>query len=41
MLSTILKSSTATKVSIAIMDAFVVMKKYISNELIEQIKNIA
>ena len=36
MLSTILKSSTATKVSIAIMDAFVVMKKYISNELIEQ-----
>ena len=36
MLSTILKSKTATKVSIAIMDAFVVMKKYISNELLEQ-----
>ena len=36
MLSTILKSSTATKVSIAIMEAFVVMKIYISNELLEQ-----
>lgn len=36
MLSTILKSSTATKISIAIMNAFVVMKKYISNELLEQ-----
>ncbi len=36
MLSTILKSSVATKVSIAIMDAFVTMRKYISNELLEQ-----
>lgn len=36
MLSTILKSSTATKVSIVIMDAFIVMKKYILNELLEQ-----
>ena len=36
MLSTILKSNTATKVSIAIMDAFVAMRKYISNELLEQ-----
>ena len=36
MLSTILKSNVATKVSIAIMDAFVTMRKYISNELLEQ-----
>ena len=36
MLATILKSDVATKVSIAIMDAFVMMRKYISNELIEQ-----
>lgn len=31
MLATILKSSVATKVSIAIMDAFVEMRKYIAN----------
>ena len=36
MLVTILKSDVATQVSIAIMDAFVIMRKYISNELIEQ-----
>jgi len=36
MLATILKSQVATKVSIAIMDAFVAMRKYISNELLEQ-----
>ena len=36
MLATILKSKIATQVSIAIMDAFVSMKKYISNELLEQ-----
>ena len=36
MLATILKSDVATKVSIAIMDAFVLMRKYISNELIQQ-----
>ncbi len=36
MLATILKSNVATQVSIAIMDAFVIMRKYISNELIEQ-----
>ena len=36
MLSTILKSKVATSVSIRIMDAFVGMKKYISNNLIEQ-----
>ena len=36
MLSTILKSSVAIKVSISIMDAFVSMKKYISNNLLEQ-----
>ena len=42
MLATILKSQIATQVSIAIMDAFVTMKKYISNELLEQqyIKNM-
>ena len=36
MLATILKTDVAEKVSIAIMDAFVLMRKYISNELIEQ-----
>ncbi|MCI9585087.1 MAG: ORF6N domain-containing protein [Bacilli bacterium] len=36
MLATVLKSKTATKVSIAIMDAFVIMRKYISNSLLEQ-----
>ena len=36
MLATILKSKVATQVSIAIMDAFVTMRKYISNNLIEQ-----
>ncbi len=36
MLSTILKSSVATRTSIAIMDAFVEMRKYISNNLLEQ-----
>ncbi|MCI9084276.1 MAG: ORF6N domain-containing protein [Bacilli bacterium] len=36
MLATVLKSKTATKVSIAIMDAFVIMRKYISNNLLEQ-----
>ena len=36
MLATVLKSKIATQVSIAIMDAFVAMKKYISSNLIEQ-----
>lgn len=36
MLATILKTSIATQVSIAIMDAFVAMRKYISTNLIEQ-----
>ena len=36
MLATILKSKVAVAVSIRIMDAFVAMKKYISNNLIEQ-----
>ncbi len=36
MLATILKSEIAVKVSIRIMDAFVAMHKYISNEYIEQ-----
>lgn len=36
MLATILKTSVAIKVSIAIMDAFVAMRKYISSNLIEQ-----
>ena len=36
MLATILKSNIATRVSIRIMDAFVIMKHYISNNLIEQ-----
>ena len=35
MLSTILKSKVATRTSIAIMDAFVAMRKYISNDLIK------
>jgi len=35
MLSTILRSSVATKVSISIMDAFVAMRKHISNDLIK------
>ena len=34
MLATILKSKVAVKVSIEIMDAFVAMRKYISNNLI-------
>ena len=36
MLATILKSKIAAQVSIAIMDAFVAMRKYISSNLIEQ-----
>ena len=36
LLATILKSKVATQVSIAIMDAFVLMRKYISSNLIEQ-----
>ena len=36
MLATILKSKTATEVSIRIMDAFVEMRRYINNSLIEQ-----
>ena len=36
MLSTVLKSKVATQVSIAIMDAFVTMRKYISDNLLEQ-----
>ena len=36
MLATILKSKVATQVSIAIMDAFVTMRKYISSNLLEQ-----
>ena len=36
MLATILKSSIATEVTIRIMDAFVLMNKYISTNLIEQ-----
>ena len=36
MLATILKSKIATKVSIDIMDAFVLMRKYISGNLLEQ-----
>lgn len=36
MLATILKTNVATKISISIMDAFVSMRKYISNNLIEQ-----
>ena len=36
MLATILKSKVATQISIKIMDAFVLMRKYISNDLLEQ-----
>ena len=36
MLATILKTPVATSVSIQIMDAFVAMRKYISNDLIRQ-----
>ena len=36
MLSTILKTKIATKTTIKIMDAFVLMRKYISNNLIKQ-----
>ena len=36
MLATILKSKIATEVTLNIMDTFVLMKKYISNSLIEQ-----
>ena len=36
MLATILKSKIATRVSIAIMDAFVLMRRYISTNLVEQ-----
>ena len=36
MLATILKSKLATSITIAIMDAFVVMKSYINTSLIEQ-----
>jgi len=36
MLATIIKSKIATEVSIAIMDAFVTMRKYISSNLLEQ-----
>lgn len=36
MLATVLKSNVATKVSIAIMDAFVSMRHYISNNFLEQ-----
>ena len=36
MLATILKSNIATQVSIEIMDAFVLMRKYISSSLLEQ-----
>ena len=36
MLATILKTPVATQVSIAIMDAFVLMRRYISTNLLEQ-----
>ena len=36
MLATVLKSSIATQVSISIMDAFVTMRHYLSNNLLEQ-----
>ena len=38
MLATILRTPVAKEVSIRIMDAFVVMRKYISNDLIEHSK---
>lgn len=42
MLATVLRTSVAEEISISIMDAFVAMRKYISNDLIEQkyIKNM-
>ena len=40
MLATILKSDVATKVSIAIMDAFVMMRKYINNLVIKHDEDI-
>ncbi len=40
MLATILKSSVATQVSIAIMDAFVLMRKYINNLVIKYDEDI-
>lgn len=36
MLATVLRTSVAEEVSIRIMDAFVAMRKYIGNNLIEQ-----
>ncbi len=36
MLASVLRTPIATKVSVSIMRAFVIMRKYISNELIEQ-----
>lgn len=36
MLATILKSKIAIEVSISIMDAFVAMRKYISNNMLKQ-----
>ena len=36
MLSSVLRTSVAEEISVRIMDAFVIMKKYISNNLIEQ-----
>ena len=36
MLATVLKTKVATEISIQIMDAFVAMRKYISNNLLEQ-----
>lgn len=40
MLSAIIKSDIAVKTSIQIMNAFVKLRKYVSNELIEQINNL-
>ncbi len=42
MLATVLRTSVTEEISISIMDAFVAMRKYISNDLIEQkyIKNM-
>lgn len=36
MLATIIKTNVAAKMSVAIMRAFVAMRKYISNNLLEQ-----
>ena len=36
MLSSIIRTDVAIKVSIAIMDAFVAMRKYVSSNLLEQ-----